>query len=109
MNEELTNAPWHLCDIYNTIGDQCDYWKSLLESILNKYAPIKKKRVRETDIPYMTAEWKKAIRNKRKYAKQFSKDRSLENYELKRKFRNIATKERRKAIKEHTGRRKQMS
>ena len=65
MNEELTNAPWHLCDIYNTIGDQCDYWKSLLESILNKYAPIKKKRVRETDIPYMTAEWKKPKRNKK--------------------------------------------
>ena len=47
----------------------------------------------------MTPEWKKAIRDKRKFAIQFAKDRSLENFELKRKYRNIATWERRKAIK----------
>ena len=34
-----------------------------------------------------------------KFAVQFAKDRSLENFELKRKYRNIATRERRKAIK----------
>ena len=41
----------------------------------------------------------KAIRDKRKYAIQFSKDRRCENFELKRKYRNIATRKRRKAIK----------
>ena len=46
----------------------------------------------------MTIEWKKAIRNKRKYAVQFDKNRTQENFDLKKKYRNIASKERRKAI-----------
>ena len=43
----------------------------------------------------------KAIRNKRKYAIQFAKNRTPENMELKRKYRNIATRERRKAIMQY--------
>ena len=39
-----------------------------------------------------------AIRNKRKYAIQFAKDRTPENFELKKRFRNIATHEQRKAL-----------
>ena len=49
----------------------------------------------------MTMAWKKAIRNKRKYAVQFSKNRTQENFELKKKYRNIATRESRKAIKHY--------
>ena len=49
----------------------------------------------------MTLAWKKAIRNKRKYAVQFSKNRTQENFELKKEYRNIATRERRKAIKHY--------
>lgn len=48
---------------------------------------------------YMTQDWKKVLRSKRKCAKQFAKDRTAENLELKRKYRNIATSERGKAIK----------
>ena len=61
--------------------------------------PKKKMRVRQKDVPYMTEEWKMAIRNKRKYAQLFAQNRTLENWELKRKWRNLATKERRRAIK----------
>ena len=63
-------------------------------------APLRKKRVREIDVPYMTLEWKNAIRRKRKYAQLYAKNKTTENYELKKKYRNLATKERRKAIKE---------
>ena len=49
----------------------------------------------------MTMEWKKARRNKRKFAIYFAKNRTPENFELKRKYRNIATRKRRKAIKEY--------
>ena len=46
----------------------------------------------------MSKEWKAAVRNKRKYAIQFAKERTPENFELKKKYRNIATRERRKAL-----------
>ena len=99
LNRDLEAAPGHVGEIFCNVDDQYDYWKGLFESIVDQHAPIRTTRVREKDIPYMTPEWKQAIRDKRKFAVQFAKDRSLENFELKRKYRNIATRECRKAIK----------
>ena len=61
--------------------------------------PVKKMRVKKKDVPYMNAEWKEAIRKKRKYAKKFSKDKKLETWDLVKRWRNEATRLRRKAIK----------
>lgn len=57
--------------------------------------------MRAKDVPYMTTEWKTAIRTKRKYARRFYKNRTEENLRLKNKWRNEATKLRRKAIKQY--------
>ena len=99
LNRDLIEAPWDVGDIFSNSGEKYDYWKALFESIVDKHAPMRKKTVREKDIPYMTAEWKQAIRNKRKYAVHFAKNWTVENLELKKKYRNIAMQERRKAIK----------
>ena len=100
FNEEIHNAPWSVGETYDTLNDQYDYWETLLGTIMDEHIPQKRMRVRETDVPYMTTEWKQAIRNKRKYAQIYAKSRTPENWENKRKWRNIATKERRKAIKD---------
>ena len=55
--------------------------------------------MRENHVPYMTSDWKKAIRKKRLFAKLYAKDKTEEKFELKRKYRNLATKECKKAIK----------
>ena len=99
LSRDLSYAPWHVGDIFSDVDDKYDYWKCLFDRVVDDHAPITEKRVREKDIPYMTSEWKQAIRNKRKYAIQFSKNRTPENFDLKKKVRNIATQERRKAIK----------
>ena len=39
--------------------------------------------VRESDVPYMTIDWKKAIKNKRKFAKLYARNKTDENFELK--------------------------
>ena len=98
--EELANAPWQVGEIFNDIDDRVDYWNGLISYVVDAHAPLRKKRVREIDVPYMTLEWKNAIRRKRKYAQLYAKNKTAENYELKKKYRNLATKERRKAIKE---------
>ena len=46
----------------------------------------------------MSKEWKAAVGNNRKYAIQFSKNRTAENFELKRKYGNTAMCEWRKAL-----------
>ena len=57
---------------------------------MNKYAPLSQKRVREHDIPHITRLWKNPLSMKRNTGK-FSKDRTVENLELKRKYRNLPT------------------
>jgi tRNA A37 methylthiotransferase MiaB len=47
----------------------------------------------------MTTNWKKATRAKRRYSKPYSKNKTQENFKLMKQWRNEATKERRKAIK----------
>ena len=49
----------------------------------------------------MTNQWKDAIRQKRKHAQIYARNRSPENWKLKRKWRNIATRETRRAIKNY--------
>lgn len=51
------------------------------------------------DVPFMTKNWKKAIRDKRKAAKAYANNRIEENWEMKRKTRNAARKQRCIAIK----------
>jgi hypothetical protein len=69
--------------------------------VIDRHMPVKKMRVRKKDVPYMNAEWKEAIRKKRKYGKKFSKDRKCETWELIKRWRNEATRLRRKAIKSY--------
>ena len=99
FKEDLENAPWHVMEIFDSIHDKYHYWSGLLSYIIDEHVPIKRKRVRTKDVPYMTKKWKDAIRVKRKAAKQFAKEKTTENWEIKRRTRNKATKERCIAIK----------
>ena len=69
--------------------------------IVDKHLPLKRVKARKIDVPYMTGEWKEAIRKKRNYAKKFSQSKTKENMELMKKWRNNATRLRRKAIKNY--------
>ena len=85
FNEALTNAPWWVMNIFDTMDDKWHYWKALFDSILETHTPMRKMRVRQVDVPYMTMEWKQAIRRKRKYAKKYAINKTNENWELKKK------------------------
>lgn len=50
--EELANAPWQVGEIFNDIDDRVDYWNGLITYVVDAHAPLRKKRVREIDVPY---------------------------------------------------------
>ena len=50
---------------------------------------------------WATQEWKEAIKKKKKYAKLFARNRTVENFKLKTKWRHIATTCKRKAIRKY--------
>ena len=97
--QDISFAPWHVGEIFDSIDDQYFYWSALLNDVLQEHIPLRKKRVRSKDVPYMTDQWKDAIRKKRK--KMFAKNSTDENLQLKRKWRNVATKLRRRSLKQY--------
>ena len=101
FHQDLETAPWSVMNMHDTIDEKYAYWKSLFMSIVDKHLPEKKMRFREKDVPYMTEDWKRAIKEKRLYARKYAHHRTVENWELKRKWRNEATKCRRRAIKRY--------
>ena len=50
-----------------------------MTSIVDEHLPVKKTRVRPQDVPYMSHEWKNAIRAKRLPARKYEKDQTREN------------------------------
>ena len=69
--------------------------------ILDEHAPLKHSHIRGKQVPYMTEEWRKAIRHRNKLWKIFTRERTDENYEKYKCQRNTCTSLRRKAIREH--------
>ena len=70
--QDISFAPWHVGEIFDSIDDQYFYWSALLNDVLQEHIPLRKKRVRSKDVPYMTDQWKDAVRKKRKYSKMFA-------------------------------------
>jgi len=97
----LSTAPWHICHLLDEVDDQARAWNLLMNDILNDLGPIKTMRVRDKDVPFLTSEWKRTIRAKRRATTKFLKNKTQENWELKRKARKKATKQRRIVIREY--------
>ena len=98
LNEAMTAL-----ELDNSMSAQEQYnrWHIEMIKVLDKHMPVRKMRVRERDAPYITREWKEAIRNKRKYAKHHKKLQTEESGQMMRKWRNIASHLRRNAIKQY--------
>ena len=73
----------------------------MLTNIIDESLPSKKMRVRTKDVPYMTTNWKNAIRAKRKALANYYRDKSNFNWDKLRKCLNEATRQRRRAIKSY--------
>ena len=51
----FSSAPWHVGQLFDDVDDQAYVWNALINNILDEVAPVKKVRVREKDLPYMTS------------------------------------------------------
>lgn len=98
FKNDLEEAVWFEQNVTG-IDKLYDNWYTGLMRMVDKHLPLKRVKARDIDVPYMMGEWKEAIRKKRRYAKKFSQSKTKENMELMKKWRNNATRLRRKAIK----------
>ena len=87
-------------------GNPYDGFSKLFENIVNKHAPLKEKKIRGNNAPFMTKELRKAImdrsRSKNKYLKFPSRENFLKMKKLKNQCNSLCKKAKRAYFKEST-------
>ena len=101
FTQDLSEAPWHVGEVFNDLEDHVYYRNTLMPNITDENLPLKKMRVRAKDVPYMTTNWKNAIRAKRRALATYQNDKSDSNWDALHIWRNEATRQRRIAIKSY--------
>ena len=59
---DLTTVPFHITPIFDDNDDQAWAFSKLFLDTANEHAPIKQFHIRGGQLPYMTPEWRRAIR-----------------------------------------------
>lgn len=101
FTQDLSEAHWHVGEVFDDLEDHVYYWNTLMANINDENLPLKKMRVRAKDVPYMTTNWKHAIRAKRRALATYQNDKSDSNWDALHIWRNEATRHRRIAIKSY--------
>ena len=55
----LASAPFHAAQVFDTVDDAFWFSESLLLDVVNKHAPLKKRVIKQKQIPYMNSTLRK--------------------------------------------------
>ena len=98
---DMQFVPFHIINLFDELDDKVYAFEQLFLGVINEHAPMKQTMIRGNQVPYMTKQWRKAIRHRHKLWKKFTCNRTDANYEAYKSQRNTCTSLRRKAIKQH--------
>lgn len=98
---DLRNSPWSVMDIFDSIDDKWEYWKSIFWAVVNKHAPMRKVRVRECSSPWITEEVLRIARARNYYRTKHRKTGSIDDWETFKRLRNASKSAIRKAKAEY--------
>ena len=98
---DMQFVPFHIIDLFDELDDKVYAFEQVFLGVINEHAPMKQTMIRGNQVPYMTEQWRKAIRHRHKLWKKFTCNRTDANYEAYKSQRNTCTSLRRKAIKQH--------
>jgi len=77
MLNDLHKVPFlDVMEVFDDIDDKLYAFEQLYSDILDEHAPVKQTHIRGNQVPYMTEDWRKAIRHRNKLWKIFMRDRA---------------------------------
>ena len=96
---DLKTVPWSTAYIYDDVDDLLHHWVKLYNEVLDKHAPIKKKRVRGDQLPWITPQIEREISRRNRLFKKHEKNPTKTSWEEFKKQRNKVTSLKRKGLK----------
>ena len=97
--EELRRVPWDSAYIFEDVDDLWDYWAKLYCQVLDKHAPLKKKRIIDDQLPWITPELQREISRRNRLLKKHAKNPTDSSWEKYRKQRNKVITLKKKGMK----------
>ena len=97
--QDLSNAPFHVANIFDEVDDLFYFMNTLFTDITNEHMPIKTKTIKTNAPPHMNKRLRKACMDKARYRHRFHKFPNKENWERYRVQRNLTNKIKRQSIR----------
>ena len=94
---DFKSAPWQVMESMTDIGDRWEYWKQLFWEIVDSHIPLKRARVRNKCLPWITHGVRALMRARSYFSTKAKKSRKVEDWEKYKKVRNLVTQRIRKA------------
>lgn len=96
--DDLSVAPFHVCEIFDNLDDAYWYSTTLLHGIIDEHAPVKYRIVKCNQIPYMNSSLRKAMNVRDALRRKYHKFKTTENWSRYRTQRNHVTTLRRQSL-----------
>lgn len=76
---DMQFVPFHIIDLFDELDDKVYAFEQLFLGVINEHAPMKQTMIRGNQVPYMTEQWRKAIRHRHKLWKN---SRAIERMQI---------------------------
>ena len=86
FRQDVESIPFSVCNVFDDINDSHWAFNKLLNEVVNEHIPIKSKRTRKHEAPFVNDEYRKAIRSKASSWHSYLREKSNENWH---KYRRI--------------------
>ena len=99
LKHDIEQIPFSVCSVFDDIDDTYWAFNKLLGNVIDEHIPIKAKRVRKHEAPFVTREYRQMLRKKATYWHNYLSNKNNANWETYRSARNKCTSLKRKAIR----------
>ena len=101
FRDDLLNAPWEHVINCHDVNDAWSIWHSMSMSIINRHAPMKSKRIRGNELPWLDGEIIQLMRQRDRAHKIAKRSGSQNDWEVYKKLRNYVTEQIRSKKSKH--------
>ena len=101
LNNDILNAPFHVGSVFDSTDDKYWFFHTLYRNIIDEHLPLKSKKVRPTQPPFMNSVLRKNVNRKAQFRNRYNRFPTRQNWEIYRLQRNRTNQIRKQSIKNY--------
>ena len=99
---DMQTIPYHVGEVFDDIDDSYWFTQKRISSVIDKHAPMKRRKAIKTPVPFTNSQLRKSCHGKTMlHNRYFKNGRQKKDWELFRRIRNSTTKLKAKSMKKY--------